>query len=192
MVRPWKPPSAATMWVRPVRRVSLNAASLASVPELEKNTRPLRRRAASSSRSASSTCGSLAKKFETWPRVCELAGDRLDQRRVGVAERVDRDAAEQVEVLLAVGVPDVRALAADERPAAAGRRCSSARRRTAPATSVMARSLAACACALPGLGRHAGQHQGADALVGEDLEQDRVRLAAVDHGGARDAVLRPP
>ena len=44
MVRPWKPPSAATTWVRPVRRVSLNAASLASAPELEKNTsRPGRR-----------------------------------------------------------------------------------------------------------------------------------------------------
>ena len=40
MVRPWKEPSAATRWVRPVRRVSLKAASLASVPELVKNTRP--------------------------------------------------------------------------------------------------------------------------------------------------------
>ncbi len=40
MVRPWKRPSATTTWVRPVRRVSLNAASLASVPELVKNTLP--------------------------------------------------------------------------------------------------------------------------------------------------------
>ena len=40
MVRPWKAPSAATTWVRPVRRVSLNAASLASVPELVKKTLP--------------------------------------------------------------------------------------------------------------------------------------------------------
>ena len=40
MVRPWNAPSAATRWVRPVRRVSLKAASLASVPELVKNTRP--------------------------------------------------------------------------------------------------------------------------------------------------------
>ena len=40
MVRPWKPCSAATSWVRPVRRVSLNAASLASVPELVKKTLP--------------------------------------------------------------------------------------------------------------------------------------------------------
>src|SRR6476659_7107538 len=40
MVRPWNDPSAATRWVRPVRRVSLRAASLASVPELVKNTLP--------------------------------------------------------------------------------------------------------------------------------------------------------
>ncbi len=40
MVRPWKEPSVETTWVRPVLRVSLNAASLASVPELAKNTLP--------------------------------------------------------------------------------------------------------------------------------------------------------
>ena len=38
MVRPWKAPSAATIRVRPVRRASLNAASLASAPELQKKT----------------------------------------------------------------------------------------------------------------------------------------------------------
>jgi hypothetical protein len=39
IVRPWKEPSmATTRCVRPVRRVSLNAASLASVPELVKKT----------------------------------------------------------------------------------------------------------------------------------------------------------
>ena len=37
IVRPWKLPSAATTVVRPVRRVALNAASLASAPELVKN-----------------------------------------------------------------------------------------------------------------------------------------------------------
>ena len=104
------------MWVRPVRRVSLNAASLASVPELVKKTLPspgcLPRR--SSSFSASSTCGALVKKLEMCPRVPSWLGDRLDQRRVGVAERVDGDAAEEVDVLVAVGVPDVRALAAGE------------------------------------------------------------------------------
>jgi hypothetical protein len=38
IVRPWKEPSAATSFVRPVRRDSLKAASLASVPELVKKT----------------------------------------------------------------------------------------------------------------------------------------------------------
>ncbi len=40
-MRPWKPPSATTTSVRPVRRVSLNAASLASVPEFVKKTWPV-------------------------------------------------------------------------------------------------------------------------------------------------------
>ena len=74
MVRPWKAPSAATTWVRPVRRVSLNAASLASAPELVKKTLPgppASERGASS-RSASAICGSVAKKLETWPRVPQL------------------------------------------------------------------------------------------------------------------------
>jgi hypothetical protein len=44
----------------------------------------------------------------------ELGGDRLDQRGVCVAQRVDGDAAEQVEVLLAGLVPHVGALAAGQ------------------------------------------------------------------------------
>ncbi len=39
------------------------------------------------------------------PERRQLGRDGLDDRRVRVAERVDRDAAEQVDVLLAVGVP---------------------------------------------------------------------------------------
>jgi hypothetical protein len=71
MVRPWKLPSATTTWVRPVRRVSLNAASLASVPELVKKTLPAPGPWPSRVRSfsASSTCGALVKKLEMWPRV---------------------------------------------------------------------------------------------------------------------------
>ena len=68
MVRPWKLPSAATMVVRPVRRVALKAASFASVPELVKNTLPSAP-ISSSSFSASSICGVDVKKFETCPRV---------------------------------------------------------------------------------------------------------------------------
>ena len=113
MVRPWKEPSAATRWVRPVRRVSLNAASLASVPELVKKTRPSAPTSARR-RSASSTCGWVVKKLETWPSVVELLGDGGDERRVGMTECVDGDAAEEVDVLLAVDVPDVGALPAGQ------------------------------------------------------------------------------
>ena len=68
MVRPWKPPLVATTWVRPVRRESLNAASLASAPELAKKTRPGRPASANSS-SARATGGSATKRLETCPRV---------------------------------------------------------------------------------------------------------------------------
>ena len=44
----------------------------------------------------------------------QLGGDRLDQGRMGVAQGVDGDAAEEVDVLVAVGVPDVRPLAAGQ------------------------------------------------------------------------------
>src|SRR5215472_10352239 len=44
-----------------------------------------------------------------------LAGDRLDDRRVGVAERADRDARDEVGVLPAVSVPDPAAVAAHQR-----------------------------------------------------------------------------
>ena len=67
MVRPWNDPSIATMRVRPVRRVSLNAASLASVPELVKNTRLRSAPVTAASRSASRIWPSDAKKFDTCP-----------------------------------------------------------------------------------------------------------------------------
>ena len=69
MVRPWKLPSATTRWVRPVRRVSLNPASTASAPEFVKKTFPSPAPTSSRSFSASSICGSLAKKLEMWPSV---------------------------------------------------------------------------------------------------------------------------
>ena len=73
MVRPWKAPSMAMMIGRdppPARRAILKAASLASVPELEKNTaEPLGRSRTSWSFSASAICGGEVKKFEMWPRV---------------------------------------------------------------------------------------------------------------------------
>lgn len=43
-----------------------------------------------------------------------LRGDGLDENGMRVAERVDGDAREEVEVALVVGVPEVRALTAHE------------------------------------------------------------------------------
>ncbi|CFE64394.1 Uncharacterised protein [Mycobacterium tuberculosis] len=70
MVRPWKASWAATSFVRPVSRDSLNAASLASAPELQKNTR-VRWSAPSSatSSSASAMPGSVAYRLEVCPSV---------------------------------------------------------------------------------------------------------------------------
>lgn len=48
-------------------RLILRAASLASAPELQKNTRPPSRSNRSSSRSASRTVGSAMNRLETWP-----------------------------------------------------------------------------------------------------------------------------
>ena len=67
MVRPWKEPSIATSFVRPVSRVSLKAASFASVPELVKNTLVSGLPVNAASRSARRICCSLAKKLDTWP-----------------------------------------------------------------------------------------------------------------------------
>jgi hypothetical protein len=57
------------MVLRPVILVILNAASLASVPELVKKTRASLAPVILLNRSARATCGGVAKKFETWPRV---------------------------------------------------------------------------------------------------------------------------
>ena len=51
-------------------------------------------------------------------------GDGIDQRRVGVAERVDGDPAEEVEVLACRVVPHAGALAPHQREARVGRTCS--------------------------------------------------------------------
>ena len=53
-MRPWKPPSSATIRVRPVAlRAILSAASLASAPELQKKARPPGNRSESSAASRS-------------------------------------------------------------------------------------------------------------------------------------------
>ena len=72
MVRPWKEPVVEITFVRPVRRVTLKAASLASVPEFVKNTWVATSAPAAArrpSRSPSSTCQGVAKKFDVCIRV---------------------------------------------------------------------------------------------------------------------------
>ena len=69
IVRPWKAPWAATSFVRPVSRVILKATSLASVPELQKNTRAPSAPSSPTSASASAMPGSVAYRFDVWPSV---------------------------------------------------------------------------------------------------------------------------
>src|SRR5579875_3727930 len=117
MVRPWNPPSAATITGRDGpwrRRTSLSAASLASVPVLAKNTRP----SARLPRRQPLGEGDLALVQEQVRAVRQgtcLARHGLGQGRVTVAERADRDAGDEVQVPAAVRVPDEAALAPGQR-----------------------------------------------------------------------------
>jgi hypothetical protein len=54
------------------------------------------------------------KKFDTCSSCRRLLGHRLDERRVAVPEGVDGDAAEQIEIALAVDVDDIAALTVRE------------------------------------------------------------------------------
>ena len=80
----------------------------------EEHLGPGRGLASSSSFSARAIWVGLVKKFETWPRVASWLEITEVTNGCGVAEGVDRDAAEQVQVLLAVGVPDEAAGAAHQ------------------------------------------------------------------------------
>ena len=93
-------------------RASFSAPSQASVPVLAKKTRS--RPVCSVRRSASSACPSWKKRFETCDERAALTGDGFFNGRMLVAERVDADAAEQVEVAVAVFVDEVNAFAADK------------------------------------------------------------------------------
>ena len=108
MVRPWKAPSAATIPLRPVRRLSLMAASIASAPELAKKTAEPSGRPGERHQPLGQL--DLALGGEQVGDVDGLAGllaDGADQGRVTVAEGVHGDATDQVEVAVAVDVPDV-------------------------------------------------------------------------------------
>ena len=110
MVRPWKAFCAATIFVRPVSRVSLNATSLASAPGVAEED-PGRHLGA---QVADEGFGQGDARFGgvevgDVPQGVQLGGHRLDDGGMPVAEDVDRDAGEQVEIGLAVGVGDHRA-----------------------------------------------------------------------------------
>ena len=66
------------------------------------------------------------------PEGAQLRGHRLDQGRVGVAEGVDGDAAEEVDVLPTVLVPDVGTLAAHQRQPRRAEGVHQRARRSAP------------------------------------------------------------
>ena len=115
IVRPWKAPSSTT--ISPPRRrlrASLIAASLASAPELPKKTRA----------SGAEARGEPLRQPRRRLRQVEVRGvqqplrllpDRLHDPRVAVARVADRDAGQEVEVGLALGVVESRSLAAHER-----------------------------------------------------------------------------
>ena len=119
-----------------------------------------------------------------------LLAHRLDHGRVAVADRADRDPGEEVEVLLAVGVPEQRPLAADEvdrRPLVGPHQVALLERPRLLEADPLGR-------------RRSWRDHRADAGVGEELEQQAVGDAAVDDvgrlGAAADRVdaglqLRP-
>ena len=85
-------------------------------------------------------------------------------------------------------VPDVGALAADQREL--GRAEGVHQAGGVPLLEARHDCVPCDVPRLPGLGLDAGQHLGADALLGEQLEQHGVRLAAVDDRGAGYAAAR--
>ena len=112
-VRPWNEFSKVMILYRPWptwMRASLMAASMASAPELQKNVLPPNPVVAIHSASRRLRLGVPG--VGHVDQLGGLLGDRLDQARVAVADARDGPAAEEVDVPLAVGVPDVRPLAA--------------------------------------------------------------------------------
>ena len=182
IVRPWKAPSSTT--ISPPRRrlrASLIAASFASAPELQRNTR---------------APGS------------KLCGEPLGEPRAGLG--VDRGSRRAAAAPPARGSPRRRAGGSGRR---CRPRCRPGSRGTASPVGVVERGALAAheldrqprvglhhvrasssrsssaATSTPLIAHRA--HLRADAGVGEQLEQQRVRLAAVDDVRGADAAPRP-
>ena len=127
MVRPWNAFSAATMCGRPVRRAILNAASLASAPELQNSTRAGRVRPAPA---AARPARSAARRRTGWTRARACASWRVTASTIaGWAwpSALTAMPDDQVQVAAAVGVPDLGTARRGPAPAAGCRSCSSAR-----------------------------------------------------------------
>ena len=117
-VRPWKPCSAESTRERFVAaRPSFKAASTASVPELVKSTRSSRAGVRCEQRLGEEPRQRRDAELDR-SRCLEL--ERFDQRRadarVVAADVVHAEAAEHVEVAVAVSVEEVRAVGARPRP----------------------------------------------------------------------------
>ena len=138
-----------------------------------------------------------------------LIGDRVGHDRVRVTERRHREPAQEVEVLVALGVVEARPLAAHERDRAGGRTSASRAPRRARQLvewchaclplSVAARRAARAPLALlagtPGSRSlrsrcSRGHDHGSDAFSGEELEEQRVRDPAVEDVGAGHPVAQ--
>ncbi len=122
MVRPWKSCSRARNFVpmlRPVERsmpawarASLRAASQASVPLLHRKTRS---RPLISVRAEGEFGGVFVEEeIRGVDEASALTVDRFFDGGMGVAERGDADAAEEIEVVVAILVAEVDTLSADE------------------------------------------------------------------------------
>ena len=81
-------------------RAILIGASIASAPELEKNT--LSAKVASTSRCASRSPSGMRKRLEACQSLPACSVSACDEMRMGVAERVDGDAGAEIEIALAV------------------------------------------------------------------------------------------
>ena len=96
----------------PYLRASLMAPSLASAPELVKNT--WSKQLCSVSAFASCEAGAVVERRARRQQRCGLRGKRIGDGRRRMAEAIDRPALDEVEIALAAVVPQPRAFAADE------------------------------------------------------------------------------
>ena len=178
------------------------AASLASVPELQKNAWPPKLR--SRKRLGPQPLQLGVPGVGHVDQLAQLLADRLDHRRRAVAQQVASPAGKQIQVAVPLGVPDVGAFAADQghgKPAVVGNHVLleeledfaelmgrfdwiSERRLSSDGHAVLDEHVAATdlLSVLDDFRAHA--------LAGVDFQQQRVPQAAVDDVDLADAAAR--